>query len=364
MTADLIDPPLVTIGVASYNAGPLIDVALASVLAQDCLDLCEIVVLDDASTDDTAARASSVLASSGVRHRVVAMSSNQMSQGRAPLYTLAGLARGRYLARLDADDYWLGTDKLRRQLDLLDANPSVPLCCTAFTVVGDHGGHGAQQPADRVRALAPLVPAEELRNGCFVQHSSVVVRTDAVRGLGDLGGWQKLATGDYAAWGFIASGRTIGLLPDALLAYRAHEGGSWQGRPPEERLRDVLDAVLWLAKFDPDVDNRREWSARAARLISADVDAGPFARAARERVRALEACVARLEGRYATAKDEQVWARSQLQTARFHVERLVRERDWVAAQRDQLATTLQAITKSRGYRLVDAVRNVIGRGRS
>ena len=47
--------PLISVVMAAYNGAGLIEDTIASVLAQDCPDF-ELVVVDDASTDDTLAR--------------------------------------------------------------------------------------------------------------------------------------------------------------------------------------------------------------------------------------------------------------------------------------------------------------------
>lgn len=41
-------------------------------------------------------------------------------------------ARGKYIATLDGDDYWCTTDKLQRQVDILEANLEVSIVYTGY----------------------------------------------------------------------------------------------------------------------------------------------------------------------------------------------------------------------------------------
>lgn len=91
------DTPFFTVIIPAFNSAATLARAIDSVLAQ-AGEAPEIVVVDDASTDDTAA----VLAAYAARIRVVRQPTNQ---GVAAARNLgASVARGRWLAFLDADD--------------------------------------------------------------------------------------------------------------------------------------------------------------------------------------------------------------------------------------------------------------------
>ncbi len=91
-------PPLVTIFIPCCNYGRFLSEAIASVLAQPVSDL-ELIVINDGSTDNTR---DVVAGFTDSRIRYVEHDSN-----RGLLFTLTegySAARGRYVARLDADD--------------------------------------------------------------------------------------------------------------------------------------------------------------------------------------------------------------------------------------------------------------------
>jgi len=109
----------VTIVIPSFNRAALLRRAIDSVLNQTVADLCDMVVVDDGSTDDT-------------REVVAGYSSlidyvRQPNSGAAAARNTAIRASyNEFVAFLDTDDEWL-PDKTERQLDALRRWPDVVL---------------------------------------------------------------------------------------------------------------------------------------------------------------------------------------------------------------------------------------------
>lgn len=112
--------PSVSVVVPCYRYGHLLPAAVASVLAQPDVEV-DVIVVDDASPDDSAAVASA-LARSDPRVQLIAHASNQ---GHIATYN-DGLARagGDYVVLLSADDL-LTPGALARATALLEAHPTV-----------------------------------------------------------------------------------------------------------------------------------------------------------------------------------------------------------------------------------------------
>lgn len=90
--------PYFSVVIPTHNRAPLLDACLSSVFAQRFDDY-EVLVVDDGSTDDTAA----VLARYGNRVRVYRQSNLGPGAARN---TGISQAQGRYVAFLDSDDVW------------------------------------------------------------------------------------------------------------------------------------------------------------------------------------------------------------------------------------------------------------------
>jgi glycosyltransferase involved in cell wall biosynthesis len=113
-------PPLVSILIPAYNAGRWITETLDSALAQTYAH-CEIIVIDDGSTDDTLANARCY---EGRNLRVVTQPNAGASAARNHGLHLA---RGAFIQFLDADDL-LAPDKIERQMTCFLEDTSLQLC--------------------------------------------------------------------------------------------------------------------------------------------------------------------------------------------------------------------------------------------
>ncbi|WP_420267471.1 glycosyltransferase family 2 protein [Halomonas lysinitropha] len=119
------DSPLITVIVPAFKAADTLPTALRGLAAQRRVNL-EVIVVDDASPDETAAVAEA-FAASDKRFRVIRQPSNQGAYAARN----RGLAeaQGEFITVHDSDD-WSHPDKLATQLAGLLANPEWKVCCS------------------------------------------------------------------------------------------------------------------------------------------------------------------------------------------------------------------------------------------
>jgi glycosyltransferase involved in cell wall biosynthesis len=217
---------------AVHNGGPWVGDAVASILAQTAHDL-ELIVIDDGSTDTTAAVLAAV-ADARLRVERRARAGLTCSLNRA-----VALARAPLLARLDADDVAL-PERLARQRAFLDAHPDVGLLGTGAREVDAQG-----RPVRTV--TMPLgdgaIRRALIRSNPFV-HSSVLLRRDALERAGGYDESLPVAQ-DYDLW--MRMSRVTGLanLADALVIRRLLPGRVSLARD-DDRLRAEA-RVRWRA---------------------------------------------------------------------------------------------------------------------
>ena len=185
--------PLVSVVMPAYNVAWCIGRAVDSVLAQD-FRACELIVVNDGSTDGTRA----LLERYGAAITVINQDNRGMSAARN-----AGIrrARGTYVAFLDADDWWLA-GKLSRQVELMHGRPEIGFSSTTVRVEDDNGRllNLWRCPNGSTEILATLFAENAaIAGGC----SAVMARRDlldrvglfdeSLRGFEDPDLWMRLA---------------------------------------------------------------------------------------------------------------------------------------------------------------------------
>lgn len=125
--------PLVSVIMPAYNAEAFVEEAVRSVIAQTLEDW-ELIVIDDCSKDRTYDIVCS-LAQSDRRIRVLR---NHQNSGVANTRNRGlDLARGKYVALLDSDDYWK-TEMLRKMVERAEETRADIIYC-GYTIVDEAG---------------------------------------------------------------------------------------------------------------------------------------------------------------------------------------------------------------------------------
>lgn len=190
--------------------------AVGSVLGQSMGDW-ELVVVDDGSVDGTGEWLRE-LARGEERVRVVTMEARGIV---AALQMGCEMARGRYVARMDADDV-MAVDRLERQVGLLEARPEVGVVSCLVEYGGEGAGYGAH-----VDWINGLVGSEAMALRRFVEapvaHPSVMFRRELLEGLG---GYREGAfPEDYELWlRWMEAGVRFAKVPEVLLTWNDPPG--------------------------------------------------------------------------------------------------------------------------------------------
>lgn len=163
---------LVSVIIPAYNAEKYLANAVHSALEQEQLplDALEVIVIDDCSTDGTQAVMQQFAQDPAVR-----CVRNEHNLGVAETRNRGiRMARGSYVAFLDADDWW-EPDKLHAQLQLLEQTGAV-LCCSGRQL---HEPDGT--PTGRTIGVPERVTYRQLLHTNTIPCGSVVLRTDVAR---------------------------------------------------------------------------------------------------------------------------------------------------------------------------------------
>jgi glycosyltransferase involved in cell wall biosynthesis len=125
---------MVSICCATYNHENYIINAIEGFLRQEVNFPIEIIIHDDASTDNTT-RIINEYCKQYSNIIAVIQPENLMSKGQNPTIDYCLLkAKGKYIALCDGDDYWTDPLKLQKQVDFLENNPDFSICWTDYKV--------------------------------------------------------------------------------------------------------------------------------------------------------------------------------------------------------------------------------------
>ena len=207
--SDVHPSPTVTVIIPSFNAASYVAQSVESALSQAGVAV-EVIVIDDGSTDDTLR----VLEGFGSRIQVVRQSRGGPYRARN---LGAQMAKGSWIALLDADDDWL-PGKLASQLALVD--DTIDFVYSDRLNFGDFG-RTTERQSDSVKLWEGDV-FEPLLMGNFITLSSVIMRKTA---FDRLGGFQTARRGvqDWDMWlRYAAAGGLVRLCKEPLTRYRFH----------------------------------------------------------------------------------------------------------------------------------------------
>lgn len=163
-----VRPPLVTVGTPFLNAEACLLGAVRSVFAQSFSDW-ELILMDDGSTDGGLELARSI---TDPRVRVYSDGRNLKVTTRRN--QIVQLARGKYFAWLDADDM-MHPDRLKKQVQFLENNPSVAVLGTGMLILDPSGRVIGKRPPGTGRASS-CKPSE-----CPLWQGTVMGKTDWFR---------------------------------------------------------------------------------------------------------------------------------------------------------------------------------------
>ena len=123
------DNIMVSICCLAYNHEKYIRQCLDGFLMQKTTFKYEVLIHDDASTDSTADIIREYEAKYPDIIKPIYQTENQYSKGVRMSYTYQySRAKGKYIAMCEGDDYWIDENKLQKQFDALESNPSCKMC--------------------------------------------------------------------------------------------------------------------------------------------------------------------------------------------------------------------------------------------
>ena len=208
--------PRISVCIPTYNGARFVGTALESVLSQTESDF-EVIVSDDASTDDT----DEVVRSYGDRRIHYVRSPVNLGVAGNRNSCLA-LARGTYVAWLDADDVYRD-DMLERQAAVLDRYPNVGLVHASCTIIDEAGAPLPTWPRafEQDTIESGKAALRELTVSNYIRAPTVMLRR---RVYDQAGGYNETlrSSEDWELWMRAAVVADLAYTAEDLASYRYH----------------------------------------------------------------------------------------------------------------------------------------------
>lgn len=236
--------PLVSIICITYNHEKYIEQAIKGFLNQKTTFDYEIIIHDDASTDKTAKIVKYYSEKYPNKINAILQTENQYSKGKKFTYGLIrNIAKGKYIAFCEGDDYWIDAEKLQRQVDVLENNIEYVACChNTIIVKKDNTPWDAKTNMFEYFAEDQIHSVKYLENDCrFCQTTSLLFKRDIISEMNqqtynEFKGIK--ANGDMKFSAIIAANGKIYHIARDMACYRfvTDTGTSWSARNKEKNI--------------------------------------------------------------------------------------------------------------------------------
>lgn len=217
----MVAAPKVTILCLAYNQEKFIKQALDGFLMQQTDFAFEVIINDDASTDNTAKIIKEYSRATPEVIKPIFQKTNQFSSGSAEFINkMFRAAKGEYIAFCEGDDFWTDPTKLQRQVDFLESHPDHALCFHPVRVFFENGEEeDSIYPEDN--EASKFTVAELLKRN-FIQTNTVMYRRQNYKNLAT-----NIMPRDWYWHLYHAQFGKIGFINRTMAAYRRHKGGVW-----------------------------------------------------------------------------------------------------------------------------------------
>jgi len=207
--------PLVSVLIPAYNCGEYIEHAILSILDQTYINL-EIIAIDDGSTDDTWSKLQKI---KDGRLKLLKNKKNLKIVGT--LNKGIRLAQGKYIARMDGDDFSYA-DRIEKQVQYLELNDDVVVVGGAIEVCDANMNviNRRKYPIDDTAIRAKI-----FRYNPFA-HPAVMIRKSAIDDTGYELNWAE----DYDMWFRLGRVGMLANLTDTVLKLRTHSASVSQSK--------------------------------------------------------------------------------------------------------------------------------------
>lgn len=243
--------PLVSIICNTYNHASYISQCLNGFFIQRTNFPFEVLVHDDASTDNTPDIIREYECKYPQILKPIYQKENQYSKGKDIFFDHQCLrAKGKYIAICEGDDYWIDPLKLQKQIDFLESHSNYALVYTLSKVYDQANERVARYPTgSKFKGFNTLLAGNQIPalTTCIRTNVIIEYRNDVKPQE------QNWLMGDYPMWLWIAFHYEIMFLPEETTVYRVLEESASHSQNLQKQEKftlSIIDIMLfYIDKF-------------------------------------------------------------------------------------------------------------------
>jgi glycosyltransferase involved in cell wall biosynthesis len=238
-----VNRPAVSVLMLVYEHAEFVAQAIEGVLTQRCDFEFEIIVINDGSTDESAA----VCQQYAAQHpEIITFIDSPKNQGmHAGFQQIWDTSRAPLVAFCEGDDYWSDPLKLQKQAALMTQNPHWALCgANAQVVCLDEDNCWSVCDILGPHRKQSEYTFEQLIDGYHFHFSTVMLKKSVV----NFPSWfQTVYCVDRPLYLLAAEHGNAGYLDEVVSSYRLHPGGNWSSISNELKAERSVDLFHKMA---------------------------------------------------------------------------------------------------------------------
>ncbi|MGO3184216.1 MAG: glycosyltransferase family 2 protein [Aequorivita sp.] len=270
--------PIVSIQCITYNHENYIREAIEGFLMQKTNFPVEILIHDDASTDNTA----NIIREYEVQYpqiiKPIFQAENLHSKKRGAITRIQNeRSNGKYIAMCEGDDYWTDPLKLQKQIDFLESHPDYTLTVSGFKSIKE----GESKEIIESGVVSSNQENEEgftflledtlegwkrkILTAVFINNKSAIAEY----------GKYKYSNDNHLFYHLLKEGKGY-YFKQVFGVYNMHEGGVYSLKSQEENLHKAYLIYQELYEVNKDEINRRRYLRSTEKIIDLKVNKGQF----------------------------------------------------------------------------------------
>ncbi len=241
----------------TFNHGKYVRDALEGFVNQKTDFKFEVLVHDDASSDNTADIIREYEAKYPEIIKPIYQTENQYSKGVKVTRTFqVPRIKGKYIAFCEGDDYWTDPLKLQKQFNFMEANPDYSMCACSTVWLDMKTGKEKNKCRTEINRDVPIDEIILEKKGRIFQLATFFIRADMYISVPEW--FFCFGVGDLPLCLLASINGKVHMLSDIMAVYRFNSEGSWTSRVQniEYRTKAMMKLIEGYKAFNESTDYR------------------------------------------------------------------------------------------------------------